>query len=151
MKKLTALIVLIMPAFLTYAQLEEKGPGNWIIIGQLKFGGITKAKLEYSASGSDTTYFLFIKDVRDQPKNNYLSITFKNVNGTFEKFYTILKSFFLEENKKNRNYSRTFKLGDKGVNVQYHLLITGRGIKFTTGEGYTYWTEKDIDKLFGKN
>ena len=151
MKVIIGIIILLLDSHTLFAQLEEKETGNWQTIGKLKFGGITKAKLEYSASGSDTTYFLFIKDVREQPRDNYFSITFKNIDGTFEKLYAILKSFFLEENKKNRNYSRTFKLGDKGVNIQYHLLITGRGVKFTTGDGYTYWSEKDIEKLFGKD
>jgi hypothetical protein len=151
MKKNILFLILLTTSLLANAQLIEKETADWQTIGQLKFGGITKAKVQYTASGSDTTYFLFIKDVRDQPKDHYFSITFKNLDGTFEKFYDILKSFFLEENKKNRNYSRTFKLGDKGVNIQYHLLITGRGIRFTTSDGYTYWSEKDIDKLFGKD
>ncbi|MEI9810124.1 MAG: hypothetical protein WDO16_20895 [Bacteroidota bacterium] len=67
------------------------------------------------------------------------------------KLYTILKSFFLPENKKDKNYSRTFNLGKTGVNVQHHRLITSRGVRFTTNDGYTYWSEKDIDKLFGKD
>jgi hypothetical protein len=151
MKRIIIITITFLVSSVLYAQLEEKTAGDWQTIGQLKFGGIIKAKLEYTASGNDTTYFLLIKDVREQPKDNYFSITFKNIDGTFEKFYTILKSFFLEENKKNRNYSRTFKLGNKGVSIHYHLLITGRGIRFTTSDGYTYWSEKDIEKLFGKD
>lgn len=151
MKWVGILIFLNQLAGIASAQLEEKEAANWQTIGQLKFGGISKAKLQYNANGADTTYFLFVKDVREQPRDNYFSITFKNIDGTFEKLYTILKSFFLDENKKNRNYSRTFKLGNKGVNIQYHLLITGRGVRFTTEDGYTYWSERDIDKLFGKD
>ena len=141
---------MLITSLSTIAQLEERSSAGWKLIGRLHFGGITKAKIEYLANGPDTTYSLFIKDVRDQPKNNYFSISFKNTNRTYDKLYTILKSFFLPENKKDKKYSRTFDLGNAGVNVQHYRLITGRGIMFYTKNGYTYWSEKDIDKLFGK-
>jgi len=135
----------------THAQLTEKETGNWQPIGKLKFGGITKASLEYQNTGRDTTYLLFVKDFREQPKDNYFSIQFKNTDGTFSKLYAILKSFFLPENKKNKNYSRTFQLGNTTVNVSHKILITGRGIMFYTKEGYANWSERDVDKLFGMN
>ena len=150
MKKMI-FVVLLMTAFSTgNAQIEERETAGWQVIGRLKFGGITRAKMEYTLSGTDTTYLLFIKDVRDQPKDNYFGITFKSIDGTYEKLYTILKSFFLPENKKDRKYSRTFNLGTTGVHVQHNQLITGRGVMFSTTEGHTYWSAKDIDKLFGK-
>ncbi|MGZ5218846.1 MAG: hypothetical protein ACXWC7_02175, partial [Chitinophagaceae bacterium] len=151
MKKILLIIVLVISWPRVIAQIEERETANWQIIGQLKFGGITKAKMQYVNYGKDTTYMLFIKDVRDQPKNNYFGITFKGIDGTYNKLYTILKSFFLPENKKDKKYSRTFNLGNAGVNVQHYRLITGRGIMFYTKDGYTYWSEKDIDKLFGQD
>ena len=147
MKKLVFLIVFQFVSGMIIAQLQEKEPADWKLIGRLKFGGITRASLQYMNNGNDTTYLLFIKDVREQPKNNYFSISFRNVDGTYAKLYAILKSFFLDENKK-KSYSRTFKLGETGVNVQHHLLVTGRGIMLTTADGYTYLSERDIDKLF---
>jgi len=144
-------MVMGFASYQAIAQIEERETANWQIIGQLKFGGITKAKMQYINSGADTTYMLFVKDVRDQPKNNYFGITFKGVDGTYNKLYSILKSFFLPENKKDRKYSRTFNLGNTGINVQHYRLITGRGIMFYTKDGYTYWSEKDIDKLFGQD
>ena len=148
---MSLVVMSLIASFAVNAQIEEREPADWKLIGRLKFGGITKAKMEYTNAGTDTTYFLFIKDVRDQPKDNYFGITFKSIDGTYEKLYTILKSFFLPENKKDKKYSRTFNLGKTGVHVQHRQLITGRGIMFSTTEGHTYWSEKDIDKLFGKD
>jgi hypothetical protein len=148
MRRILFLTLLFLWGFTAFAQLDERAPADWKVIGRLKFGGITKAKLQYTNTGQDTLYMLFIKDVREQPKDNYFSITFRNTDDTYARLYSILKSFFLNENKKS-GYSRTFKLGDTGVNVQHHLLVTGRGIMLTTKDGYTYWSEKDIDKLFG--
>ncbi len=149
MKKNILLSICLMAFVAASAQLEERQPTDWKPIGRLHFGGITKASMEYKANGQDTTYLLFVKDVREVPKNNFFSITFKNTNGTYQKLYTILKSFFLPENKKDKKYSRTFDLGNTGVNVQHYRLITGRGIMFYTQQGYTYWSERDVDKLFG--
>jgi len=150
MKK-TVLLSLLLPIFFAgTAQINEREATDWQPIGRLHFGGITKASMEYKANEQDTTYLLFVKDVREVPKNNYFTIKFKNTNGTYEKLYTILKSFFLPEYKKDKKYSRTFDLGNTGVNVQHYRLITGRGIMFYTQSGYTYWSEYDIDKLFGK-
>lgn len=131
------------------AQLTEKENGDWQLIGKLKFGGITKASMEYKNTGNDTTYLLFVKDFGEQPKDNYFSIKFKNTDNTYGRLYTILKSFFLPENKKNKDYSRTFDLGNGSVNVSHRRLITGRGIMFYTKDGYANWSEKEIDKLFG--
>jgi hypothetical protein len=143
--------ILVVAGTALKAQLEEREAADWKVIGRLKFGGITKAKMEYTVAGNDTTYLLFIKDVRDQPKDNYFGVTFKSVDGTYEKLYSILKSFFLPENRRDKKYSRTFNLGKTGVHVQHYQLITGRGIMFSTTEGHTYWSAKDIDKLFGKD
>ena len=151
MTKVLLLAIISHLSLSGFGQLQEATPAEWTSIGKLKFGGITKAKLEYKTNGRDTVYLLFVKDVREHPKDNYFSISFRNIDGTYEKLYEILKSFFSGENKKNKKYSRTFMLGDKAVNIQHHLLITGRGIMFHTEDGYTYWSEKDVDKLFGKN
>lgn len=150
MKKTILLLLLTLLSFTGFTQIEMKEPADWVLIGQLKFGGITKAKLQYINSGTDTTYMLFIKDVREEPKNNYFAVNFKGIDETYNKLYAVLKSFFLKENKKNRNYSKTFKLGDSGVNIQHHRLLTAPGIMFTTSDGYAYFTENDINKLFDK-
>ncbi|MEO7309224.1 MAG: hypothetical protein ABIX01_02410 [Chitinophagaceae bacterium] len=151
MKVIFLIAISLASSLLDTAQIEERQSADWKLIGKLHFGGITKAKMEYIASGTDTTYNLFIKDVRDMTKDNYFNISFRSSGRTFEKLYTILKSFFLPENKKDKKYTRTFNLGNTGVNVQHYRLLTGRGIMFYTRDGYTYLDEGDVDKLFGKN
>lgn len=149
MRKTILCLLACLFTTIAHAQLTEKEPGNWKPIGKLKFGGITKASLEYKDAGADTMYLLFVKDFREQPKDNYFNIVFTNAGETLSKLYTILKSFFLPEHKKNKQYSRTFVLGNTSVNVSHKILITGRGIMFYTKDGYANWSERDIDKLFG--
>jgi hypothetical protein len=91
-----------------------------------------------------------MKDFKKQEEPHYFSVKFRSTDNTFGKLYGLLKSFFLDENRKNKDYSQTFRLGEVMVNLQHHLLITGKGVMFSTKEGYINFSEKDIDKLFGK-
>jgi len=150
--KLTSTILLCFSLSNINAQLEMADTGGWTTIGALKPLGALKAKMEYRASGGDTTYLLFMKDFTKRDKNadaHFFSIRFRNTGDAFNKLYVLLQSFFLEENR-GSSYTKTFKLGDDMVNLQHNLLITGKGVRLTTKEGYITFSEKDIDKLFGK-
>lgn len=135
------------------AQITMTEKADWKPIGKLKTLGSTKASLEYRLSGRDTLYFLFMKDFTkrgEKAESQFFSIKFKGVDDTFEKLYDLLKSFFLGENRKNKKYTQTFRLGDQMVNLQHYLLVTGKGVMLSTKEGYINLSEGDIDKLFGK-
>lgn len=135
------------------AQITMAQKADWKPIGKLKTLGSTKASLEYQLTGRDTIYFLFMKDFTkrgEKAEPHYFSVKFNGVDDTFQKFYELLKSFFLDENRKNKKYTQTFRLGDKMVNLQHQLLVTGKGVMLTTKEGYINLSEGDIDKLFGK-
>ena len=135
------------------AQITMAEKADWIPIGKLKTLGSTKASLEYRLVGRDTLYFLFMKDFTkrgEKAESHFFSIKFNGVDDTFGKFYELLKSFFIDENRKNKKYTQTFRLGDKMVNLQHQLLVTGKGVMLTTKEGYINLSEGDIDKLFGR-
>lgn len=99
MKTTVLLLLLSLCSFAGSAQIEMKESREWTKIGQVKFGGITKASMQYVVdSPNDTSFMFFIKDVREQPKDNYFAIHFKGYNNTFNTLYTVLKSFFTKEN-----------------------------------------------------
>ena len=150
MKNIILTTAVCFVSYAAIAQIEMSEAQTWTTIGELKSLGLTKAKMEYKNQGMDTSYMLFMKDVRKHPENNYFAVHFKGTDDTFNKLYDVLKSFFVAENRKNRKYTKTFKLGSDFVNIQHYRLITSPGIMFSTNEGYTYFSEKDIDKLFGK-
>jgi len=147
--KLLLSILFTTATFACNAQLTMAEPAEWKVIGQLKTLGSLKAKLEYRIDGRDTIYFLFMKDFKKQEEPHYFGIKFRSTGDTFSKLYELLKSFFSEENRKNKNYSKTFRLGEEMVNVQHYLLVTGKGIMISTNDGYINLAERDIDKLFG--
>jgi len=150
MKKAIATALLFFAAFACRAQIQMAGNENWETIGQIKRLGTTIAKLEYRTEGSDTLYFLLMKDFTKQRETNYFSIKFRGTGNTFGTLYNLLMSFFNEENSANKNYMQTFTLGQTGVNLQHVSLIAQHGVRLTTKEGYVNLSEKDIGKLFGK-
>jgi hypothetical protein len=150
MCKIITTCILCLTLNTAFAQLEMAESKQWILVGELKTLGAMKAKLEYRTSGTDTLYLLFMKSFRKEREASYFGVNFNGRNDTYHTLYLLLKSFFLDENRKNRDYMKTFTLGTTGVNLQHCRLIGGPGVMFTTKEGYINFSEKDIDKLFGK-
>lgn len=135
---------------LATAQIKMAEQAEWTVIGEVKSLGTTIAKFEYNAADTDTVYFLLMKDFKKQEEVNYFSMKFKGRGNACSQFYQLLKSFFIKDNKANKNYMQTFTLGETGVNLQHCTLIAKHGLRLTTKEGFINLSEKDIDKLFGK-
>ncbi|MFT3680462.1 MAG: hypothetical protein QM791_09335 [Ferruginibacter sp.] len=148
--KILIAFVFLFQVVVVKAQLEMAEQVQWTKIGELKTLGITKAKLEYHAETTDTVYFLLMRDFRKQQETNYFSVKFRGEGNTLAVFYELLVSFFTDENKKDKDYMKTFRLGKEPVNLQHCSLIGTHGVRLTTNDGYINLSKKDIDKLFGK-
>jgi hypothetical protein len=143
-------IIIVLAAFAVPAQLKIADKADWNMKGQVKSVGMLIAKLEYSITEGDTTWFLLMKDFKKQEEVNYFSIRFQSTGNACTQLYELLKSFFTDKNRANKNYMQTFTLGNAGVNLQHCALIAKHGVRLTTREGYINFSEKDIDKLFGR-
>ncbi len=132
------------------AQLKENDPVKWKELHTVKVMGSVKAEMLYVNDGKDSTYMLLLENM-DKPKNKsrYFSIRFHGRDNTYEKLYAILKSFFLEENKKNKSYYKSFQLGETNVKVQHNRFVGTVGIRISTGYEFITLSEKQVDKLFG--
>ena len=150
MKKIVFACILHLIAVGAMAQIEMASTAKWSTMGEVRRLGQTQAKMEYRTEGSDTLYFLLMKDFKKQLETNYFSINFRGTGNTFTIFYNLLQSFFIDDNRKNSDYMQTFRLGETGVNLQHCTLIGQHGVRLTTKEGYINLSKKDIDKLFGK-
>ncbi|RYY70801.1 MAG: hypothetical protein EOO13_05350 [Chitinophagaceae bacterium] len=148
MKKISLVLLLCCFIYSSIAQLQEMETTGWSLVGQVKRVGTTIAKMEYKVFASDTAYHLLMKDFKQQPEINYFSLSFRSTDQAFGRFYNLLKSFFLPENKK-KDYMKTFRLGTEGVNLQHTTVIGSKAVRLTTTEGYINLSEKDIDKIFG--
>ena len=149
MKKIYCSLLLFFSLSEASAQLQELETAGWSTIGHLKRIGTTIAKLEYKVSGRDTLYNLLMKDFTRQQETNYFSLGFKSTDNSFGRLYDILTSFFSGENRHNKKYMRTFRLGNDNVNLQHTVVIGSKAVRLTTTGGYINLSEKDINKLFG--
>lgn len=153
MKKILISIFCVLSFQMVDAQITMTEKADWKTIGQLKSLGSLIASLDYNVSGRDTTYLLFMKDFTkrgDNAESQFFSIRFDGVDDTLETFYQLLMSFFTAENRKNKDYSKSFRLGEQMVYLQHYLLITGKGVKLSTSDGYINLSKGDIEKLFNK-
>lgn len=153
MKKILLCFLYVISFQNADAQITMAQKAEWKTVGKLKSLGSTLASLDYNVSGPDTIYLLFMKDFTKRGENaepRFFSIKFNGMDNTVEKLYQLLKSFFLDENRKNKNYTQSFRLGDQMVYLQHNLLVTGKGVMLSTKEGYINLSKGDIDKLFGR-
>lgn len=150
LSKLFFTIAILLRTLVVPAQIKMADKADWNVLGEVKSVGSLIAKLEYSVAANDTTWFLLMKDFKKQQEVNYFSIRFQSTGNACTQFYELLKSFFTDDNRANKNYMQTFTLGNTGVNLQHCTLIAKHGVRLTTRDGYINLSEKDIDKLFGK-
>lgn len=132
------------------AQLEEKSRRDWTTVGELKYIATTRARLQYSAVGKDTSYILLFKDARKEFKDHYFTIGFSGADDTRLRLYALLTSFFSAEHKNEKSYEKTFRLGEAMVHVQHYRKIATPGIMLTTEDGFIILTENEINRLFGR-
>ncbi len=144
------LVALLFVSLCTHAQLTEIKPsGDWELLGQVKYVGPAKASLEYQAGTNDTTYLLLMRDSRYELKE-YFSVRFKGEGGTLNNLFELLISFFTKENRKNKDYSKLFYLGDKKVFVQHFKQLTGHQVMLSTDDGRILFTEGEVKRLFNR-
>lgn len=157
-KHLFLLIAMILNGIVSYAQLQEmeSSNANWMTVGEVKWLTNTKASLKYFVAKNDTTYLLYMQDEqklknnRDMTVRKYFSISYSGVDNTNDKLYELLVSFFNSENRKNKKLEKIFTLGNQLVLVQHYPKLTTSAILFSTKENHIVFTEKELNKLFGR-
>lgn len=148
--KLPILVILLTAAFPSYSQIQVLELPKETVIGKIKSGGITHAELSYTSEDSDTTFRLIFRNVEYEYAVDYVIVTFSNEGGILDTLYSILKSFFSEENKKKKDYAVNLKLGNTDVLLKSRRSMGISGVMIYTDKGYTVVGSKQIDKLFNK-
>ena len=137
------LAFLIIP-FTSFCQTDAHQVPKEILVG-----GIHKAKLYYSVSGTDTNYILKYLP-KTERENFYEPIYFSSQNGTLDNFYVIMKSFFTADHRKDKEYKVAFMLGNTHIVASNQKNMGGNQVRFWTTKGAIYLDERQVDKLFGK-
>ena len=135
-----------------FSQIEvNRESSKDVIVGQVKNGAYLHSQLMYTVNGEkDTTYAIFFRNAKYETLSDFQYVTFTNDGGTLDTLYNILKSFFTEEHKKDKDYKVEFKLGKDDVTVENFTMLGKTSVMFWTSKGYFYINDKQVDKLFGK-
>ncbi|MFO0415467.1 MAG: hypothetical protein ACK50E_07410 [Bacteroidota bacterium] len=155
------LYLLLSLTVISNGQLVSEKVETSTYIGKVKSNSSILASLEYRLDDNkDTIYTLKYRNFKLSNLLEYETFTFKNDGNTINQFYDILKSFFTEENKKNKEYQVAVKFRDKSLYLfnWRNLGVTNVGISLSRynivdnsiDSGYCYLTEKQINKLFSR-
>lgn len=154
-KFLLVLIFFGVPAH-CFSQLQEiHSKASWTVMGEVKWINTTKARLQFTSTGKDTSYWLYLKDektlknTRDMPVLNYFSIHFDNEGDALPALKNLLFSFFEDSHARDKTFEKTFRLGNSLVLVQHAGKLTGKSILLTTREGSIILSKREIQKLLG--
>lgn len=148
--KITIILFALFVTINATAQLDVKAKPNRTTIGDA--GGRTNyvAQLICSVIDDDTTYTVVYQNIKYKTISDIQSFSFSNDGNTVDKFYSLLKTFFTDENKKNKDYTLDINLGDSPVSLYNFRSMGTTGVMIFLKDGHFMLSEKQVDKLFGK-
>lgn len=142
--------ILLSVCFSASSQIEVQATPKSIAIGKVKSGSTTLAELSYTVTDGDTLYTILYNNMEYKTLTDYQYLRFNEDGGTLNKLYEVIKSVFLDENKKNKDYSVSLKLGADQVVIGNIRLMGTTSALISGPKGYVYLTEKQVDKLFNR-
>jgi len=152
-KVITASALVFINAF-GFSQISApKKDSPSTVVGKISPMGSFIAELSYrlnSVEAADSIYTLRFRNAKYKTMTELESLDFSSSGNTVSQFYTALKSVFLDENKSNKDYAITFTLGKDVVAVSAYRSVGVLMVMFQKGDGHFFLTEKQLDKLFGK-
>lgn len=148
MKKV--IFALLLP-ILTFSQIEVKEAIRFTEIGHVKKAGMFFAEIKYSIDKQqDTTYYYVFKNEKYSTLMDIKIVSFGSQNNTLNELYKLYKLGFAEENRNNKDFSVRFKLGTSDVYLSSYKIMGIVAVTFNSPDGYITFTEKEVDRLFGK-
>jgi hypothetical protein len=121
------------------------------LVGKIAPMGGFVAELSYLKNEADTTYFLRFRNAKYTHITSIESVAFSGVDNTVTELYKVFKSAFTDENKSKKDFLVQFTLGKNEVAISNTKSLGITSAMFTYKDAFFTLTEKQIDKLFGKN
>jgi hypothetical protein len=154
MKKILMVAITLIAVINSFGQVQiiEVDKNQSVTVGKLKSGFAFIADLEYKLDDKDTVYTLSFQDNRFTQITSIKSVSFNSDGDALNSVYSIFKSVFKDENKKNKDYNVTFNLGQKTVQVINSRMMGITYVRLLVDNSYSIpLLESQVDKLFGKN
>lgn len=142
--KLAFCFLLIQQSSAAFSQTTDAST-TWTQIGKV---GSKKVELSYKLQpAGDTLFHLKFPDASQNTKRAYKTLRF---SGSTQRFYEVMKSVFLPENRNDDAFSSTIKLGEEEVVVKNFKRPYGSLVRLHAKGGTVTLSEKQVDKLFGR-
>jgi hypothetical protein len=122
-----------------------------IIIGKIAPLGSFTAELSYQVAETDTTYTLRFRNAKYTQITSTESVLFDSDGNAVDGLYKAFKSVFTEENRNNKDYLIHFTIGKDVVAISTYKNMGITQAMFLVKDAHFSITEKQVDKLFGKN
>lgn len=153
--KLPALLLSLLLSTASFAQLTISKPSeNKALeakVGEVKNMGVFIADLTYRVAEKDTVYTIMYKNAAYTTLTDIKSISFESEGNTVNELYAAFKTFFSDENRKNKDYKLQLKLGETDVFLSNLRTMGVTRVMIFTARGHFYLTEKQLDTLFGRS
>ena len=153
MKQILVVAIALIATINSYGQVQllQVDNNQTVTVGKLKSGFAFIADLEYKIDDKDTVYTLSFQDNRFTQITSIKSVSFNSDGDALNSVYSIFKSVFKDENKKNKDYNVTFKLGQETVMVANSRMMGITYARLFVNNSYSIpLLESQVDKLFGK-
>lgn len=146
---LLSIFTFIAVSSFSQIQVNKIEPAN--VVGRIKSVGSLVAEITYRIQeDKDTLYTLLYRNSEYSTLVDYQSVKFSSEGNTLNELYKIMKSVFADENKKNKDYKVSFKLGETEVIVSNFRMMGVTNAMFFTRKGHFFISDKQLEKLFGK-
>lgn len=122
-----------------------------ITVGKIAPLGSFTAELSYQVDGTDTTYTLRFRNAKYTQIISTESVLFDSDGNAIGGLYNAFKSVFSEENRNNKDYLIHFTMGKDVVAISTYKNMGITQAMFLVKDAHFAITEKQVDKLFGKN
>ena len=153
MKQILVVAIALIATINSYGQVQllQVDNNQTVTVGKLKSGFAFIADLDDKIDDKDTVYTLSFQDNRFTQITSIKSVSFNSDGDALNSVYSIFKSVFKDENKKNKDYNVTFKLGQETVMVANSRMMGITYARLFVNNSYSIpLLESQVDKLFGK-
>lgn len=130
--------------------VPQKSQPN-ITVGKIAPLGSFTAELSYQITGTDTAYTLRFRNAKYTKIISTEAVLFNSDGNAVNGLYQAFKSVFKDENKNNKDYLIHFTIGKDVVAISTYKNMGITQAMFLVKDAHFAITEKQVDKLFGKN
>lgn len=99
--------------------------------------------------GKDTSYDLSFNNYKYQHITAIGHIYFSGEGHALDSLHALMKTVFLDENRKNKDYSIAVRLGKGLIQIGTYRVMGVTACMIQNDEGYGLFTEKQTERLFG--